>query len=124
MKKIFSLLFLLTFFWSGSLLAQTEESSDTQDQTISQAEIKDKGDKKKVKTEERSNVYSPETAKPTSPYAAKNNDIGGFTVTKYKESKTKKKLRRGEARSRMSVPDPKGKPLKHKKKRKPLFGKR
>ena len=125
MKKIFSLLFALSFFWSGQLLAQTEENSDVQDQTISQAEIKDKGDKKKIKTEERgnSNVYSPETAKPTSPYAAKNNDIGGFTVTKFKESKTKKKLRRGEARSRMSVPDPKGKPLKHKKKRKfNLFG--
>ena len=127
MKKIASLLFALTFFWSGSLVAQTEEeAAENQEQTVSQVEIKDKGDKKKIKTEERggSNVYSPETAKPTSPYAVKNNDIGGFTVTKFKESKTKKKLRRGEARSRMSVPDPKGKPLKHKKKRKPLFSKR
>ena len=125
MKKIFSLLFMLSFFCAGPLLAQTEESSDIQEQTISQAEIKDKGDKKKIKTEERgnSNVYSPDMAKPTSPYAAKNNDIGGFTVTKFKESKTTKKLRRGEARTRMSVPDPKGKPLKHKKKRKfKLFG--
>ena len=124
MKKIFSLLFVLAFFCSGKLLAQTEENSDVQEQTVSQAEIKDKGDKRKVKTEERgSNVYTNEAPKPTSPYAAKNNDIGGFTVTKYKESKTKKKLRRGEARSRMSVPDPKGKPLKHKKKRKfNLFG--
>src|SRR4051812_12576098 len=121
MKKIFSLLFAFFLFGAGQLWAQTEGNSDSQEQTISQAEVKDKGDKKKIKTEDRgSNVYSPETAKPTSPYA--NQDIGGFTVTKFKESKTKKKLRRGEARSRMSVPDPKGKPLKHKKKRKPLFG--
>src|SRR5688500_4881194 len=99
MKKIFSLLFALSFFWSGSLLAQTEEDADSQEQTVSQVEEKDKGDKKKIKTVERgsSNVYSPDAPKPTSPYAAKNNDIGGFTVTKYKESKTKKKLRRGEA---------------------------
>jgi hypothetical protein len=46
---------------------------------------------------------------------------GGFTVIKYKESKVKKKLRKGEAHSRFSVPDPKGKPLKHKKKHKFLF---
>ncbi len=125
MKKIFSLLLVLSFFWSGEILAQTEDNSENAGQVISRVEEKDKGDKKKIKTEERgsSNVYSTE-AKPASPYAAKNADIGGFTVTKFKESKTKKKLRRGEAHSRMSVPDPKGKPLKHKKKRKPWFGKR
>ncbi|MBK0401601.1 hypothetical protein I5M27_01310 [Adhaeribacter sp. BT258] len=66
------------------------------------------------------NVYGNDaaTAKPVSPYAS---NTGSYTVTKYKESKTKKKLRRGEARSRLSVPQPKGKPLKHKKKRKFLF---
>ena len=65
------------------------------------------------------NVYGSEaTARPVSPYAS---NTGSYTVTKFKESKTKKKLRRGEARSRLSVPQPKGKPLKHKKKRKFLF---
>ncbi|HSI90913.1 MAG TPA: hypothetical protein VK927_07320 [Adhaeribacter sp.] len=44
-----------------------------------------------------------------------------FTVTKFKETKTKRKLRKGEGRTRFSVPDPKGKPLKHKKKQKFLF---
>jgi hypothetical protein len=65
-------------------------------------------------------VYGENTAaKPVSPYA--NNSVGGFTVTKYKESKTQKKLRRGEGRTRFSVPDPKGKPLKHNRRKKFLF---
>ena len=73
MKKIFSLLFAVAFFWSGELLAQTEPETETEasEQTVSQAEIKDKGDKKKIKAEQRgsSNVYGTE-AKPASPYAA------------------------------------------------------
>lgn len=122
MKKIFGLIIVLAGFWVAPAFAQTEEESVDGGQTISRVEEKDKGDKKKIKTEMRgnSNVYSPEAAKPASPYAA-NTEVGGFTVRKFKESKTTKKLRRGEARSRMSVPTPKGKPLKHKKKRKFAF---
>ena len=126
MKKIFGLLLVLSGFWAVPALAQSEGESSNDGQIISRVEEKDKGDKKKIKTEGRgnNNVYSPETPQPASPYAV-NNDIGGFTVRKFKESKTTKKLRRGEARSRMSVPQPKGKPLKHKKKRKfNLFGSR
>ena len=64
------------------------------------------------------NVYGENTAaRPVSPYGSSES----FTVTKFKESKVKRKLRRGESRSRLSVPQPKGKPLKHKKKRKVLF---
>jgi len=118
MKKIFGLLIVFTCFWASAAFAQTEEDADKTPANVSQVtEETVKPGKVKRKSEE-SNVYSPNEAKPASPYAAKNNDIGGFTVTKFKESKTAKKLRRGEAHSRMSVPDPKGKPLKHKKKSK------
>jgi hypothetical protein len=83
------------------------------------------GDDSKKKTKQKtessgSNVYSSERdlSKPD-PFAS--NAPGSFTVTKYKEGKVAKKLRKGEAHSRLSVPQPKGKPLKHKKKRKFLF---
>ncbi|MFC5269219.1 hypothetical protein [Adhaeribacter terreus] len=99
MKKIFGFVFtIMLFFAVSSANAQSQGNQRAQD----------------------NNVYGDDaaTARPVSPYAS---NTGSFTVTKFKESKTKKKLRRGEARSRLSVPQPKGKPLKHKKKRKFLF---
>ena len=83
------------------------------------------GDDSKKKTKQKtepagSNVYSSERD-PTKPDPFAANSGGSFTVTKYKESKVQKKLRKGEAHSRLSVPNPKGKPLKHKKKHKFLF---
>lgn len=95
MKKIFGFIFTIMLFCAAGS-AKAQGSKQNQDL----------------------NVYGENTAaRPVSPYA--NNS--GFTVTKYKESKVQKKLRRGEARSRLSVPTPKGKPLKHKKKKKFLF---
>lgn len=120
MKKLFALLIFFTCFCSVGAFAQTEEDSEEKVSQVTEETVKPGKVKRKTETE-GSNVYSPTAAKPTSPYA--NKDIGGFTVTKFKESKTQKKLRRGESRSRMSVPDPKGKPLKHKHKKKfKLFG--
>ena len=81
------------------------------------------GDDSKKKTKQKSesgNVYSSERD-PTKPDPFASNTSGSFTVTKYKESKVQRKLRKGEAHSRLSVPQPKGKPLKHKKKKKFLF---
>jgi hypothetical protein len=85
------------------------------------AQDDDSKKKTKQKTEAAGgNVYSSESD-PTKPDPFANNAGGSFTVIKYKESKVHKKLRKGEAHSRLSVPNPKGKPLKHKKKHKFLF---
>ena len=92
MKKIVGLVFSLVLLLAVSANAQTQRGQDN-------------------------NVYGSDApAKPVSPYGS-NATVGGFKVTKFKESKTQRKLRRGEGRTRMSVPTPKGKPLKHKKKR-------
>ena len=130
MKNIIGLLLTGSLFLNCAAYAQAIEGTEKQEKAIA----RDQGDdepktgkeKKKQKTEQNemrsANTYSEtggrsDISKPD-PY---NNDIGGFTVTKFKESKVTKKLRRGEAHSRLSVPNPKGKPLKHKKPHKFLF---
>ena len=105
MKYILSVFFIAVLFqFSAPAFAQGDDSKK----------------KTKQKTESSGNVYSSE-ADPSKPDPFANNAGGSFTVTKYKESKVQKKLRKGEAHSRLSVPTPKGKPLKHKKKHKFLF---
>lgn len=106
MKHIFRIFLIAVLFqFSAPAFAQGDDSKK----------------KTKQKTESAgSNVYSSE-ADPSKPDPFASNPGGSFTVTKYKESKVQKKLRKGEAHSRLSVPTPKGKPLKHKKKRKFLF---
>src|SRR5438046_2684211 len=77
----------------------------------------DNGEPKKTKKQERAAASQPGGSTynytgendPTKPDPYASNTGGGFTVTKYKEGKVTRKLRRGEAHSRLSVPNPKGK---------------
>ncbi|KAA9340983.1 hypothetical protein [Adhaeribacter soli] len=139
MKKLFGFLLVASLFTGSATLAQSQAAPEDITSTFAEKDNSDKDnsdkdlrtDKKKQKQvaadiNASGNVYNSQgskAAKPVSPFASNSSNTtnGGFTVTKYKESKVAKKLRRGQASSRMSVPDPKGKPLKHKKKKKFLF---
>lgn len=105
MKQLLKIFFIvLAIGFSASAFAQGDGSQKT---------------KSKHRTQESGSGYDPanDPSRPEKFSATP----GGFTVTKYKESKVKKKLKKGESQSRFSVPNPKGKPLKHKKKHKFLF---
>jgi hypothetical protein len=134
MKKLFGFLLVASLFSGSSAFAQGQAAPEDETSSFAEKDNSDKdlrADKKKQKQvaadiNASGNVYNAQgskAAKPVSPFASNSSNTtnGGFTVTKYKESKVAKKLRRGQASSRMSVPDPKGKPLKHKKKKKFLF---
>lgn len=131
MKKLFGFLLVASLFTAPAAIAQTQAAPEDAAVTLTETENsgkESKADKKKQQRENaemrsNGNAYSGRGAKaaqPVSPFAS-NTSTSGFTVTRYKETKVQKKIRRGEGATRMSVPDPKGKPLKHKKKNKFLF---
>ena len=128
MKKLFGLALAAGLLTLQVANAQNQQESITAEnsQQIAMAKVnapvKGEGDKKSKA--QSSTVYNAGANKPTSTFAPSGNgSSGGFTVRKFEESKVAKKLRRGEARSRFSVPNPKGKPLVHKRKGKfQLFG--